>query len=145
MSPRNGKAKDAAEFVELTNEEIRHIDAGISLLLNERVPREVGIVFQMARQPIKYALVPVSEEHDRLVMLAAKRDKKKQPVREGNGFAIDERRIEEFQRETTALWAAKQKVRVQKISRALIPEKIEGKPFVVAGVMWEWLAPILTD
>lgn len=131
--------------LELTNEQIRQAAKGLELLLAERIPRELGFKLQVRYQALKFALAPANTEHDRLVMLAVKRDKKKAPVREGVGFAIDDRKLEEFERETKALWATKQRVALEKIRRAAIPEKIEGKPLVVAGIVWDYLAPILMD
>lgn len=139
------KSAPSSGGLELDNEQIRKAAKGCELLLKERVPREVGVEFQTRYQALRFALAPIDAEHDRLVMMCVKRDRQKQPVREGAGFIVDPAKQAMLERETKALWAMKQRVNVMKVKRSLIPEKVEGKPFVVEGIVWDFLAPILTD
>lgn len=141
------KTEDTTGTMELTNEQIRQAAQGVALLLQERLPSDVGIELQTRKQLLRFALVAPNEEHDRLVMQYCKRDKKKNPVMAegGTGYEIAPAYIETWAHQSRALWSSTQRLRLTPIPRKLIPEKVEGKPLVVPGVVWEFLAPILAD
>lgn len=141
------KDRVPSDFLELTNEQIRKAARGIELLLQERLPRTVGIELQSRYQVLTFTLVPVSAENDRLVKMYAKKDKKGQPIRsdDGRGFVLHPPTSERCVAEIAALWATKQRVNISPMKQSDIPEKIEGKSLVVAGIVWEFMAPLFSD
>jgi hypothetical protein len=138
-------AKNHKGGLDLSNEEVRKASEGIAIFLRERLPRDVGSPLQKRLQALRFVLAPVEAENDRLVMMYCKRDRKKEPIREGTGFALEEKHLGDYERETKALWAERQLVHIEKIRRTDIPERVEGKMLVFPGVVWDFLAPILTD
>lgn len=133
--------------LELTNEQIRQASAGVVLLLKERLPREIGWALQTRNQALKFALAPVDAEHDRLVQQYARRDRKKRVISGDipGSVQIAPGKEDAFKEATDGLWATTQRVAIEPIKRADIPERVEGRPLVVPGIVWDFLDSILTD
>lgn len=149
MSASKRKFKAGLRGLELTNEHIRKSAKGLAIILEERLPRGVGFPFQKRRHELVTTLIPVETEHNRIVGLYAKRDKKGQliqsPDTPGGIVMKSLAAAQKCKEECDALWQEKQRVNIEKIPRDEIPDRVEGKPLVFPGVVWEFLEPILTD
>jgi hypothetical protein len=146
MSKKNSKtpAKDAAGTFDLSGQQILDSADGFARLLRVRLPAVLSMDLQLNFQALKFAATPVNDADTALADRFAKKDRKGRPViAENGGTAL--RDPAEYWKERKAMLAKRQRVKVTPLKRSDIPEKVDGKPVIIEGEVFELLGPLLVD
>lgn len=138
-------AKKRAVGVELTNGQILDAAEGFVRLLRVRLPTTLTFALQRRYQALKYTAVPVNEARTALVARFTKRDRKGRAIAGAEPGTVLIADVATFNAELGALLKVRQRVQVTALKRSEIPEKVDGKPVVLEGEVWELLGPLLID
>ena len=146
MAKKNGKAHtNGASGLDLTNAEILDAAEGFARLLKVRFPATLSFALQRRYQAVKFAAVPVNKARTASVNRFTKKDRRGQPVPGAEPGTVVLTDGAAFTAESTALFKVRQRVHIEPLTRSEIPEKVDGKPVVIEGEVWELLGPLLVD
>ena len=139
-APTNGKATAG---LELTYAQVLDAAEAMARLLKVPLPSVLSLGLHQRYQVLKFVAGPVLDADKALAERFTKKDRKGKPVLDnGRGVLRDK---EKYWRERADLMATKTRVKVEPLERDTLPEKVDGKPVVVAGEVWELLGPLLTN
>lgn len=131
------------EQLDLSTEEIFGAVDGLTMLLEERLPVDFATAQQVRLQALKFAEAPLRAAAEGVAKKHAKKDKRGNFVPGDEPGSIKIANVNGYNEEIKILSTKRHKIRLTRIKKSEIPQKVDGKPLVVAGKVWGLLKPIM--